>query len=238
MEERSQPISHHLGELRRRLIVSCAALVIGCMAALYFASDIYTWLTQPLLKALPHPSQFIALSPLEGWLVYFKVALVASLFCTSPVWLYQAWAFMAPGLRKRDRASLIIAGFFSAALFCGGALVCYYLVIPHGFAYLVSLLEGTNVTLVPQMKLSLAFMLRLLIAFGIAFEVPVVTVLLAKFGIAPVAAMKRARPYVIVGAFVFAAIITPPDVITQVALAIPFIILFEISLLVARFAGK
>lgn len=228
------PLTSHLSELRKRLAIIFITLVVGTGTALLFSKHLYAWLQQPLAQALPSSSTFVALSPLEGWLVYLKVAIVAALFATSPIWLYQLWSFIAPGLHRRERTAVMAMGGFSALLFIGGAACCYFLVIPYGFRYFASLLDGTSVTLMPQMNVYFSLMLRLLVAFGIAFQVPIVTVFLVRLNIVPLRAMKRARPYVVIGAFVLAAVITPPDVITQIALAIPFIALFEISLIVAR----
>lgn len=232
-QERPLPLIEHVAELRRRLIVSSIAVLVCAAGALFFSPHIYRWLAGPLRLALPPSSTFITLSPVEGWLVYFKVSLLAALFASSPVWLYQLWAFAAPGLYRRERRILVLLGCASSLLFVGGALVCYYLIMPYGFRYFVTVLNGADIVVMPQMSLYFSFMLRLLIAFGLVFELPLVVVLLVLLNIVSLAAMKKARPYVIISAFVVAAVITPPDVFTQIALAIPFILLFEISLLVA-----
>jgi sec-independent protein translocase protein TatC len=226
-------LTDHLSELRRRLLVSAVAIVVGAGAAIYFAKDVYHWLQIPLAKGLPQGSSFVALSPVEGWLVYFKVSLITSLFITSPIWLYQIWAFIAPGLRRKEQTSLVMLGMMSALLFTGGAFLCYWFVIPHGFQYLISMLDHTDIAFMPQMSLYFSFMLRLLVACGLMFEVPLVIIFLVKWGIASLQSIRRARPYVIISAFVLAAIITPPDVFTQIMLAIPFILLFEASLLIS-----
>lgn len=231
--DKSMSIVGHFAELRRRVAIVAIILLVGTGAAVFFSRQIYSWLQVPLARALPETSGFIALSPVEGWLVYFKVSLVAAVFATSPLWLYQVWAFVAPGLYRRERFSLIAVGLVSAALFVGGAALCYYLIIPYGFSYFVSVLSGTEISLLPQMDLYLSFMLKLLVAFGIVFQVPLVIVFLVRWNVVPLEKMKKARPFVILIAFVLAAIITPPDVFTQIALAIPFVILFEISLLIA-----
>ena len=133
---------------------------------------------------------------------------------------------------------VFLMGISSAFLFCIGVCVCYFLILPHGFNYFVSILDQTEISLMPQMSLYLSFIMRLLIAFGIVFEIPIIIIFLVRFKIMSLQTLRRQRPYVILIAFVLAAVITPPDVFTQIALAIPFIILFEISLLIASIFSK
>jgi len=223
----------HFNELRRKVFFVAIALVVGTIVATFFAKEIYAWLQEPLLFAMSMDSDFIILTPVESWIVYIKVAIVTSIFATSPFWLYQFWSFIAPGLYKRERTSIIILGISSAAFLIGGALFCYYLIAPYGFEYFVSIIDDTDISLMPQMGLYFAFMLRLLFAFGIVFEIPLVIIFLVRWDIVPLKKMRKARPFVILAAFIIAAIITPPDVFTQIAVAIPFIILYEISLLIA-----
>lgn len=227
-----------MAELRRRLIVVIAVFAAGTALSFFFSRDIFYLLQRPLASQLPASSAFITLSPVEGWLVYFKIAVVTSIVATSPVWLFQFWSFIAPGLRASERRAFLSVGMASAALFIGGALFCLFFIMPYGFRCLVSVLDGTDITLMPQISMYLSLVLRLVIAFGIVCELPLVTVVLSRWNIVPISTMKKARPYIYLCAFVIAAVITPPDVFTQIAVAIPFIVLFELSLAVARLTQK
>jgi len=233
-DEKSMPISGHLTELRRRILIVTAILVLGTGVSLAFARSILHWLQVPLLKVLTERSSFIALNPIEGWLVYFKVSLVSSLFITSPAWLYQLWAFVAPAIERHRRRQLVGTVILSSFLFIGGGLTCYFLILPYGFGYLASILEHTDIVLMPQIRLYLSFMLRIMIAFGLIFQVPLLTVLLARWNIVSPKTLRRGRKYIIVFSFIAAAIITPPDVVTQIILALPLILLFELSLFIAN----
>ena len=146
--------------------------------------------------------------------------------------------FAAPAICRRDRRKLLLGAVASSILFALGGLACYFIVLPHGFAYFVSLLEGTGIVLMPRAETYLSFMLRVIVAFGIVFQLPLLAVLLARWGVVTLDGLRRFRKYMIVIAFVAAALITPPDVITQVAVALPLIALYELALLAARIFGR
>lgn len=232
-------LSEHLGELRGRILKVALILLFGTVLAATYSKEIFGVLQRPLLSSMPQSAGFIALSPLEGWVVYLKIAFTASIFATTPLWFYQVWAFINPALAKSERKVLVAAAFASSICFVAGGLFGFFVVLPTGFHYLVAIYEKTNTTLYPQMQWYLSFILHALFAFGLVFETPLVLVLLARFGVVSVTAMRRARRYVIVGIFIFAAVVTPgPDVFSQIAVAIPLIIFYELGVLAARLTEK
>jgi sec-independent protein translocase protein TatC len=232
--EGKMPISEHIKELRRRVVFSLAAITAGLILSGFFARNIFHLLQAPLLNALPHDSKFITLNAVEGWLVYFKVSFISSLFISSPFWLYQIWAFFAPAVGKERGRKILFYTFLSSALFIGGGLAGYFIILPYGFSYFISILEATGIVFLPQMRLYLNFTLFVMVALGLVFQVPLVILFLIKWNIVSVEKFKKARKYIIVLAFIIAAVATPPDVITQIIVAFPLIALFELSLLGAR----
>ena len=231
-------LSDHLKELKLRLTITVVTILAGTALSLLFAKEIFHWLQLPLLKALPAQSTFIALNPIEGWLVYFKVSLFSSILLTSPIWFYQLFAFIAPAIERRNSRRLVGTAVSSSLLFACGGLLCYFLILPYGFKYFVSILNQTGVILLPQIRLYLSFMLRIIIAFGLIFQMPLFVIVLVRWKIVSAERFRNFRKYVIVFSFVLAAVITPPDVITQIILALPLILLFELSLLVARLFSR
>lgn len=238
-QERTMSFLEHVGELRVRVIWITIILLLATCIAIFFSKEIYSLLATPLVRQLPNNSGFIALSPIEGWLVYLKVAFVTALFATAPLWFYQIWAFVAPAFAKDERRLLIIAALSSAICFLAGGAFGYFIVLPTGFHYLIAVFDKTNIALLPQMQWYLSFIIRVLFAFGMVFETPVILVLLSRLGVVSVSGMRRARRYVIVGIFVFAAIITPgPDVFSQIAVAIPLIAFYELGIIAAAIAER
>lgn len=228
---KAAPINQHLKELRTRLIISFLAFITISSAAIFYAKEIFQFLQAPFAAALSGNRQFIALTPVEAWVVYLKTGLVFGLLFSSPVWLYQLWAFIAPALNKKGRIYILVTTIISLFFFAGGIFVGYYIILPFGLKYLSSILTGTDITLLPQMDLYLGFITKFLLIFGLLGLVPIINFLLISFGVISRRAMAKKRPHIIVGAFVLAAIATPPDIITQIIVAIPLIILFEASLL-------
>ena len=233
-QDESMPVSAHVRELRGRLAVAIAVIAAATIASLIFSDEILSWVQAPLAAVLPQGSHFVALSPIEGWLVHLKASVACALFIAAPVWFYELWAFAAPALDRRHRRRIVWAAAASSALFLAGGLICYCVMLPHAFRYFVSILDGSGIVLSPQIGIYLGFTLRALVAFGLIFQVPLFTILLVKWKIVRPASLARARKYVVVGAFVAAAVITPPDIFTQVALALPLILLYEAALLAAR----
>ncbi|HQR50925.1 MAG TPA: twin-arginine translocase subunit TatC [Methylophilaceae bacterium] len=228
----SETFIAHLIELRDRLLRMVVGIIITFICLFPFANRLYNTLAQPLLAKLPAGGQLIATAVTTPFLVPMKVAMMAALVVSLPYTLYQVWSFIAPGLyahEKRFIAPLVVA---STLLFLLGMAFAYFLVFPVVFGFIVSTApEGVQV--MTDIGNYLDFVITLFIAFGIAFEVPIVVVALVKFGLVSVAQLKEARSYVIVGAFILGAIFTPPDVVSQVMLAVPLWLLFEAGVVVA-----
>lgn len=224
----------HLVELRDRLVKATIGIVVVCAALMAWPgpSRIYDILAQPMLNALPAGSKMIATGVISPFLVPMKVTLLIAFILALPWVLYQAWAFIAPGLythEKRLVAPLVIS---SSLLFAAGVAFCYFFVFGRVFSF-ISEFSPQSIAVTPDIENYLDFVMSMCLAFGATFEVPVVVVVLVRMGIVSVAKLKEVRPYVIVGAFVIAAIVTPPDVVSQFSLAIPMWLLYELGLLVA-----
>lgn len=227
----------HLIELRTRLIRIGIVLLAVFLALFPWASELYHLLALPLLNTLPSGGKMIATQVTAPFFVPMKVTLMAAFLLSLPNTLYQIWSFIAPGLyqqEKRFAFPLIIA---STLLFFGGMAFAYFLVLPVVFHFITSI-APTGIAVMTDIDHYLSFVLNIFIAFGITFEVPIAVILLTHFGIIDIEKLKAARPYIIVGAFVIAAIITPPDVISQVMLAIPLWILFEVGILIAGLLSR
>lgn len=222
----------HLFELRTRLIRALLAVVVVFLCLVPFASQIYDLLSLPMLNALPAGTKMIATGVITPFLVPLKVTLLVAFILSLPVVLYQAWSFIAPGLYSHEKKlamPLIVSSFL---LFLAGVAFCYFVVFGTVFR-VINEFAPKSVTVAPDINSYFDFVMSMFIAFGLTFEVPVVVVVLVRFGIISVAKLKEIRPYVIVGAFIIAAIVTPPDVMSQLLLAIPLCLLFEFGLLVA-----
>jgi sec-independent protein translocase protein TatC len=227
----------HLIELRMRLLRMLAAWLIALLCLFPFAQDLYTLLADPLLRVLPGGAHMIATQVTTPFFVPLKVAMVAAFLVALPYVLYQTWAFVAPGLyshEKRLIAPLVIA---SSLLFVCGMAFAYFVVFPAAFHFITAM-APQGVAVMTDIGNYLDFVLTLFVAFGLAFEVPVAVVLLARMGITSVAQLRAARPYVIVGAFIIGAIFTPPDVLSQILLAIPIWLLYEAGILCAAWGAK
>lgn len=230
----------HLIELRTRL-VRASAVVLVVFIVLFAvwpgAAAVYDFLAQPMMNALPEGSKMIATGVITPFMVPMKVTMMLSLMISLPWVLYQAWAFVAPGLythEKRLVAPLIIS---SSALFILGVAFCYYFVFGTVFKF-INEFAPKSISVAPDIENYLDFVLTMCLAFGLTFEVPVVVIVLVRMGLVTVEKLKAIRPYVIVGAFVIAAIVTPPDVMSQLFLAIPLCLLYEVGLLLAPFFQK
>lgn len=226
----------HLNELRKRLGLILAAIVILFFSLISFANQIYAWLAKPLLKALPAQGQMIATSITAPLLVPIRFVFFLSIFLAIPWMLYQLWAFIAPGLRQQERKLIWFVAIFTSLLFYSGVIFAYYLVFPVLFHFFVSVTPA-GVKFMPDISAYLDFIFNLFFAFGCAFEVPVLIVLLTKFNIVSLKALQQKRPYVIVGVFVLSMLIAPPDIFSQTLLAVPMWLLFEIGLLVSNFVS-
>ena len=225
----------HLVELRTRL-VRASAVVLAVFIVLFAvwpgASAIYDFLAQPMMNAMPEGSKMIATGVITPFMVPMKITMVVALLVSLPWVLYQAWAFIAPGLylhEKRLVAPLIIS---SSLLFLLGVAFCYFFVFGTVFKF-INDFAPKSIAVAPDIENYLDFVLMMCLAFGLTFEVPVVVIVLVRMGMVSVEKLKEIRPYVIVGAFVVAAIVTPPDIMSQLFLAIPLCLLYEVGLLLA-----
>ena len=232
-----QSFLSHLIELRQRLVRSAIAIVVVFLALSPFMRDIFEVLSAPLMSVLPAGTKLIATGVITPFMVPLKLTLFVSFLIALPYVLYQAWAFVAPGLYLHEKrlAAPIIAS--SMAMFGLGMAYCYFVVFGLVFRFIANFAPAT-VNVAPDIDAYFSFVLGLFLAFGLTFEVPIVVVLLARFGIADIERLKASRPYVIVGAFIVAAIFTPPDVISQLLLAVPLCLLYEVGIQVARLVGK
>lgn len=237
-QEQEQPFLSHLIELRDRLLRVVLCVLVIFLAAAPFANEIYTFLSVPLLKHLPENSTMIAIDVASPFFTPFKLALVASVFAAIPVILYQFWAFVAPGLYHHEKRLVFPLLVGSTLLFYTGIAFAYFVVFPLVFGFLTAAAPA-GVAVMTDISKYLDFVLTLFFAFGMAFEVPIFTILLVWTGITTPASLSEKRPYVIVGAFIVGMFLTPPDAISQTLLAVPIWLLFESGLLLSRlFAGK
>jgi len=227
----------HLVELRDRLIRAMLSILIVFLCLFPWAKDLYALLAQPLLATLPKGGQMIATDVVGVFLVPMKVALMVAFLIALPYVLYQVWAFVAPGLYTHEkRLALPLVG-ASVVLFFTGMAFAYFLVFPTVFGFMAQV-APEGVAWMTDIEKYLSFVMSTFVAFGVAFEVPVIVVVLVLTGIVDLAKLKEWRSYVIVGAFVVAAIFTPPDVVSQLMLAIPLCLLYELGMLMARFVRK
>ena len=234
--EEGESFISHLVELRTRLVRAALAVGAVFVCLMPFASHIYDLLAQPMLSALPAGTRMIATGVVTPFLVPVKVTLMVAFVIALPWVLYQAWAFIAPGLytnEKRLALPIIVSSFL---LFLCGIAFCYFVVFGTVFR-VINEFAPKSVTVAPDIDSYLSFVLTMFLAFGLTFEVPVVVVVLVRFGIVSVAQLKQIRPYMIVGAFVVAAVVTPPDAMSMLLLAVPLIILYEAGILAARFVS-
>jgi sec-independent protein translocase protein TatC len=235
--EQEQTFISHLVELRDRLLRAILAILVVFLALMPWASEIYDLLAQPMMQALPEGTKMIATGVVTPFLVPVKVTIMVAFVAALPVLLYQAWAFIAPGLyahEKRLGLPLVIA---STALFLVGMAFCYFFVFGVVFHF-TNEFAPKSITPAPDIEQYLSFVMTMFLAFGVTFEVPVILIVLVRFGIVSLEKLKEIRPYAIVGAFVIAAIVTPPDVVSQLLLAIPLVLLYEVGLQLARLVGK
>jgi sec-independent protein translocase protein TatC len=235
LEGTEQPFVSHLIELRDRLIRAVIAVAIAfAVLALYPGpSGLYDLLAAPLVAHLPKGATLIATNVISPILVPLKITLMAAFMIALPIVLYQVWAFVAPGLYSHEKKLVLPLVVSSTLLFVAGVAFCYFLVIP-GMAKFIQAFAPTSITAAPDIEQYFGFVLTLFLVFGIAFEVPIAVIVLARMGIVTIEQLQKFRGYFIVCAFIIAAVVTPPDVISQLALAIPMCILYEIGIIAAK----
>jgi len=233
-EAKEQPFVSHLIELSHRLKRVIAFVLVVFLCAAPFANEIYTFLSGPLLRHLPENSTMIATDVASPFFTPFKLALVASIFASVPVVLFHFWAFVAPGLYSHEKRLILPLIVASTGLFYMGVAFAYFVVFPLVFGFLTAA-APEGVAVMTDIAKYLDFVLTLFFAFGLSFEVPIITIILVWTGIASPQSLAEKRPYVIVGAFIVGMFLTPPDAISQTLLAVPIWLLFETGLLFSRF---
>jgi len=229
----------HLIELRQRVVHALIAFLVVFVAIFLWpgAAPIYDFLAAPLMKALPEGAKMIATGVVTPFLVPMKVTALVAFMIALPYLLYQAWAFVAPGLYDHEKKLVLPVVVASTVLFLLGVAFCYYFVFGKVFAF-INEFAPKSITPAPDIEAYFSFVITMFLAFGITFEIPIVVMVLVRFGVVSLERLRDARPYVIVGAFVVSAIITPPDVLSQFLLAVPMCLLYEAGLFLSRFVGK
>jgi len=237
LDENTMPLVAHLVELRNRLLKAILAILVIFLALYPFANQLYAWLSGPLRAYLPEGSSMIATDVAAPFFAPLKLTLVLGTFLAMPVVLYQIWRFMAPGLYRHEKRIAFPLLASSILLFYLGAVFAYYVVFPLVFAFFTSV-GPAEVTVMTDMSSYLSFVLKLLFAFGIAFEIPIAIMLMILSGATDTHSLREKRPYVVVGCFVVGMLMTPPDMISQTLLAGPMWLLFEIGLIFGRMVER
>ena len=234
-DDPKQPFMSHLEELRTRLIACAIAVGIGFVVCYLFSKDLFQILVIPLKENMPEGDRLIYTNLPEMFFTYLKTAFIAGIMVVSPYVFYQIWMFIAPGLYKKEKKYVLPFVFFSTILFVGGALFGYFVVFPFGFKFFMGF-ANDSIQALPSVKQYFSFAVKLLFAFGVVFELPVVVFFLTKIGVVTPEFLKQKRKYAILLTFVMAAILTPPDVITQCMMAGPLIILYEVGIFISMMA--
>ncbi len=223
----------HLLELRDRLLRSVIATAVVAVPCLYFANDIFTWFSAPLRAQLPAGAHLIATSVIAPFMTPFKLALLAAIYIAMPVLLYQLWAFIAPGLYRHERRFALPLFISSVFLFYAGSVFAFYVVFPAIFQFFVATTPA-GVEMMTDITAYMDFAVLLFFAFGLAFEIPIATVLLVRTGLVQRATLAKNRGYVLLAIFIIAAFLTPPDAVSQTMMALPMYALYELGLLMTR----
>jgi sec-independent protein translocase protein TatC len=236
-EQEKIPFTDHLEELRKRLIVCFIAVGVGFVLSYGFKEKLFQILTRPLIRVMQTGDKLIFTGLPEAFFTYLKVAFLSGIILAAPVIFYEFWMFVAPGLYDKEKRLMVPVVVLSTVFFVGGAFFGYFIVFPFGFKFFLGFASET-IRPLPSMREYLGFASKLLLAFGIVFELPLIITLLAKLGMVSVSFLKKNRKYAILLFFIGAAILTPPDVVTQIMMALPLILLYEISIIGARIFGK
>ncbi|HOX71520.1 MAG TPA: twin-arginine translocase subunit TatC [Dokdonella sp.] len=235
--DNEQSFLSHLIELRSRLLKAVAAVLVVLVALIPLANRLYAWLAKPLLEHLPAGGAMIATDVASPFFAPLKLAFFVALFLAMPFILFQIWSFVSPGLYKHERRLALPLLASSVLLFYIGCAFAYFLVLPAIFTFMTSVAPA-GVAVMPDISRFLDFALVLFLSFGFCFEVPVALVILVAIGVTSPEQLVKGRPYAIVGAFVIAAVLTPPDVISQLLLAVPMCLLYEVGIVAARFVTR
>ena len=227
----------HLIELRDRLLRALVVFAVVLLALIPFSAELYDLLATPMMSALPEGSKMIATGVITPFLVPIKVAMMLAFVLTLPFTLYQAWSFIAPGLYNHEKRLVLPLVVASTLLFVIGIAFCYFFVFNTVFHF-INQIAPKSISVAPDIENYLKFVLTMFLAFGLTFETPIVVVMLTRMGLVSIEQLCEARPYFIVIAFVIAAVVTPPDVVSQLLLAVPMCLLFEVGLIAARFVPK
>ena len=237
MTETQETFLSHLIELRSRLVKCLLVFAVACAPMLYYSAELYDLLAFPLMKSLPEGSRMIATGVITPFLIPMKIAFTAAFVVVIPYTLYQAWAFVAPGLYTHEKKLVLPLVVSSTVLFIAGMLFCYLIVFGRVFAFIATF-APKSISVAPDIEAYFNFVLGMFLAFGLAFEVPVVVVVLILAGIVNVEQLREWRGYVVVAIFIVAAIVTPPDVVSQIALALPMCLLYEAGIIVGQMVQK
>lgn len=232
-----QPLVEHLIELRNRIVKSMLAVIIVFLVLSPFMKQLFDALSLPLMIALPQGTKLLSTGVVAPFLVPLKVTLFVAFLIALPIVLYQAWAYIAPALYRQEKKLVLPVLVSSVTMFGLGIVYCYFVVFRFVFRFIAQF-SPESVNFAPDIDSYFSFVLTLFFAFGVTFEVPIIVMVLNHVGVASLDMLKKARPYVIVGAFVLAAIFTPPDVLSQILLAVPLIILYQAGIWLVQVFGK
>ena len=237
MADDKLPLTVHLAELRIRLIRSFMAVGTGFLISYAYIEQIFEFLMRPLIQAMPPGSPLVFTSLTEGFFTYFKLAMTSGVCLAFPVILYQIWRFVTPGLLEHEKRYVLPFVLSVTAFFIFGAAFCYYVAFPSTFRFLMSF-SSEMVRPMPSMKEYLSFSSKMLLFFGLVFEYPPLVFFLAKVGVLKAEWLKRQRRYAVILIFVVSAIITPPDMVSQILMALPMVALYELGIIIAKVFGK
>jgi sec-independent protein translocase protein TatC len=235
--DHEQPLISHLAELRTRLIHAMLAVLLVFLGLTPFSTEIYNVIATPLISILPEGTSMIATEVASPFLVPFKLTMYTAIFITMPYLLFQIWSFIAPGLYRKEKRFAMPLLLSSIILFYAGTAFAFFIVFPLVFSFFASA-TPEGVAMMTDIGHYLDFILKMFFAFGLAFEVPIATILLTMTGMVSIASMREKRPYIIIGAFVIGMVLTPPDVLSQFLLATPMLILFELGLYFSKYFVK